>query len=187
MITMDSYTKFTESLKETGVLSKDFHIIQYSEGCCLGVDGKSKEFEDEALENADYILWDKFGIAYRTLDNERPGVVIGEDGVSIQQVPQLVPYPPFNHPQAIYDTNEVVFGYIDAVFNLCKKDNRSVFFMCTSPGGENPTDVWVDGKYNAIGQGFVNVMDEHEDMRQLITKAVLIVNKDEPKNSSTES
>lgn len=86
MITIDSYTKFTESLKETGVLSKDFHIIQYSEGCCLGVDGKSKEFEDEALENADYILWDKFGIAYRTLDNERPGVVIGEDGVSIQQV-----------------------------------------------------------------------------------------------------
>ena len=67
MITIDSYTKFTESLKETGVLSKDFHIIQYSEGCCLGVDGKSKEFEDEALENADYILWDKFGIAYRTL------------------------------------------------------------------------------------------------------------------------
>lgn len=56
MITIDSYTKFTESLKETGALSKDFHIIQYSEGCCLGVDGKSKEFEDEALENADYIL-----------------------------------------------------------------------------------------------------------------------------------
>jgi len=74
MITIDSYTKFTESLKETGVLSKDFHIIQYSEGCCLGVDGKSKEFEDEALENADYILWDKFGIAYRTLNSERPGV-----------------------------------------------------------------------------------------------------------------
>lgn len=42
MMTIESYTKFTDSLKETGALSKDFHIIQYSEGCCLGVDGKSK-------------------------------------------------------------------------------------------------------------------------------------------------
>lgn len=187
MITIDSYTKFTESLKETGALSKDFHIIQYSEGCCLGVDGKSKEFEDEALENADYILWDKFGIAYRTLNSERPGVVIGEDGVSIQQVPQLVPYPPFNHPQAIYDLNEVVFSYVDAVFDMCRKDNRTVFFMCSSPKDAYPIKTWAEGTYSVFSSALVESMRKYDKFRAAVTKAVRLVDEAEPKNRPTES
>lgn len=187
MITIDSYTKFTESLKETGVLSKDFHIIQYSEGCCLGVDGKSKEFEDKALENADYILWDKFGIAYRTLDNERPGVVIGEDGVSIQQVPQLVPYPPLNHPQAIYDLNEVVFSYVNAVFDMCRKDNRTVFFMCSSPKDAYPIKTWAEGTYSVFSSALVESMRKYDKFRAAVTKAVRLVDEAEPKNRPTES
>lgn len=187
MITIDSYTKFTESLKETGALSKDFHIIQYSEGCCLGVDGKSKEFEDEALEEADYILWDKYGIAYRTLNNERPGVVIGEDGVSIQQVPQLVPAPLFNHPQAVYDINEVVFSYVDAVFDMCRKDNRTVFFMCSSPKDACPIKTWAEGKFSVFSVALAESMRKYDKFRAAVTKAVRLVDEVEPKNLPTKS
>ena len=187
MITIDSYTKFTESLKETGVLSKDFHIIQYSEGCCLGVDGKSKEFEDEALENADYILWDKFGIAYRTLDNERSGVVIGEDGVSIQQVPQLVPYPPLNHPQAVYDINEVVFSYVEAVFDMCRKDDRTVFFMCSSAKNANPIKTWGEGRYGVFSMALADIMRKHDKFEAAVTEAMRLVDEDESEEPSTES
>lgn len=37
MITIEQYIKHIDNLKEMGVLSEDFHIIQYKDGCLLGV------------------------------------------------------------------------------------------------------------------------------------------------------
>lgn len=55
MITIDEYIKHTDNLKEMGLLSEDFRIIQYKDGSCLGINGKSKAFEDKPIDYKDYI------------------------------------------------------------------------------------------------------------------------------------
>ena len=55
MITIEQYIKHIDNLKEMGVLSEDFHIIQYKDGCLLGVNGKCEAFEDKPLDFKDYV------------------------------------------------------------------------------------------------------------------------------------
>ena len=55
MITIDEYIKHTDNLKEMGLLSEDFRIIQYKDGDLLAVDGKCEAFENKPIDNKDYI------------------------------------------------------------------------------------------------------------------------------------
>lgn len=57
MITIDEYIKHTDNLKEMGLLSEDFRIIQYKDGDLLAVDGKCEAFENKPIDNKDYIWW----------------------------------------------------------------------------------------------------------------------------------
>lgn len=83
MITIDEYIKHTDNLKEMGLLSEDFRIIQYKDGCLLAVDGKCEAFENKPIDPRDYIWWSD-GVAYRWDDMlescKRSWVVFGEDG-----------------------------------------------------------------------------------------------------------
>ena len=64
MITIDEYIKHTDNLKEMGLLSEDFRIIQYKDGDLLAVDGKCEAFENKPIDNKDYIWW-LGGFAFR--------------------------------------------------------------------------------------------------------------------------
>ena len=81
MITIDEYIKHTDNLKEMGLLSEDFRIIQYKDGSCLGINGKSKAFEDKPIDYKDYIWW-LGGFAFRYDDNypKHNVAVFDEDG-----------------------------------------------------------------------------------------------------------
>lgn len=81
MITIDEYIKHTDNLKEMGLLSEDFRIIQYKDGDLLAVDGKCEAFENKPIDKKDYIWWYD-GAAYRYDDNYRRQnlAVFGEDG-----------------------------------------------------------------------------------------------------------
>lgn len=81
MITIDEYIKHTDNLKEMGLLSEDFRIIQYKDGDLLAVDGKCEAFENKPIDNKDYIWW-LGGFAFRYDDNypKHNVAVFGEDG-----------------------------------------------------------------------------------------------------------
>lgn len=81
MITIDEYIKHTDNLKEMGLLSEDFRIIQYKDGDLLAVDGKCEAFENKPIDNKDYIWWYD-GAAFRYDDNyhKHNVAVFGEDG-----------------------------------------------------------------------------------------------------------
>lgn len=81
MITIDEYIKHTDNLKEMGLLSEDFRIIQYKDGDLLAVDGKCEAFENKPIDNKDYIWWYD-GAAFRYDDNHHKHnvAVFGEDG-----------------------------------------------------------------------------------------------------------
>lgn len=68
MITIDEYIKHTDNLKEMGLLSEDFRIIQYKDGDLLAVDGKCEAFENKPIDNKDYIWWYN-GTAFRYDEN----------------------------------------------------------------------------------------------------------------------
>ncbi len=57
MITIDEYIKHTDNLKEMGLLSEDFRIIQYKDGDLLAVNGKCEAFGNKPIDNKDYILF----------------------------------------------------------------------------------------------------------------------------------
>lgn len=81
MITIDEYIKHTDNLKEMGLLSEDFRIIQYKDGSCLGINGKSKAFEDKPIDYKDYIWWlDGYAFCYDDSVKIRPIIAIGDDG-----------------------------------------------------------------------------------------------------------
>lgn len=81
MITIEQYIKHIDNLKEMGVLSEDFHIIQYKDGCLLGVNGKCEAFEDKPLDFKDYVWWID-GWAFRPVYRARmqPTVVLDDEG-----------------------------------------------------------------------------------------------------------
>ena len=84
MIKIDEYIKHTDNLKEMGLLSEDFRIIQYKDGDLLAVDGKCEAFENKPIDNKDYIWWYN-GTAFSYDENysnycKHNVAVFGEDG-----------------------------------------------------------------------------------------------------------
>lgn len=100
MITIDEYIQFIEEMKEIGNLSPDFTIKQYSNGCLLGVNGKTKQFDDAACFIGDYIFWDEQGLAYKLIENWSSDVEITDKDAMIVKVTKKVPWSEMNHPSA---------------------------------------------------------------------------------------
>ena len=81
MITIEQYLKHIDNLKEMGLLSKDFRVVQYKDGCLLGVNGKCEAFEDKPLDFKDYVWWID-GWAFRPVYRARmqPTVALDDEG-----------------------------------------------------------------------------------------------------------
>lgn len=81
MIKIEQYLKHIDDLKEMGLLSKDFRVVQYKDGCLLGVNGKCEAFEDKPLDFKDYVWWID-GCAFRPVYRARmqPTVVLDDEG-----------------------------------------------------------------------------------------------------------
>lgn len=100
MITIDEYIQFIEEMKEIGNLSPDFTIKQYSNGCLLGVNGKTRQFDDAACFIGDYIFWNEQGFAYKLEENWSFDVEITDEDAKIVKVTKKVPWSEMNHPLA---------------------------------------------------------------------------------------
>lgn len=100
MITIDEYMQFIEEMKEIGNLSPDFTIKQYSNGCLLGVNGKTRQFDDAACFIGDYIFWNEQGLAYKLVENWSFDVKITDEDAKIVKVTKKVPWSEMNHPLA---------------------------------------------------------------------------------------
>lgn len=100
MITIDEYIQFIEEMKEIGNLSPDFTIKQYSNGCLLGVNGKTRQFDDAACFIGDYVFWNEQGIAYKLEENWSFDVEITDEDAKIVKVTKKVPWSEMNHPLA---------------------------------------------------------------------------------------
>lgn len=100
MITIDEYIQFIEEMKEIGNLSPDFTIKQYSNGCLLGVNGKTKQFDDAACYIGDYIFWNEQGLAYKLIENWSSDVEIADEDAMIVKVTKKVPWSEMNRPSA---------------------------------------------------------------------------------------
>ena len=100
MITIDEYIQFIEEMKEIGNLSPDFTIKQYSNGCLLGVNGKTRQFDDAACFIGDYVFWNEQGLAYKLVENWSSDVEITDEDAKIVKVTKKVPWSEMNHPLA---------------------------------------------------------------------------------------
>lgn len=100
MITIDEYIQFIEEMKEIGNLSPDFTINQYSNGCLLGVNGKTRQFDDAACFIGDYVFWNEQGLAYKLEENWSFDVEITDEDAKIVKVTKKVPWSEMNHPLA---------------------------------------------------------------------------------------
>ena len=100
MITTDEYIQFIEAMKEIGTLSPDFTIKQYSNGCLLGVNGKTRQFDDAACFIGDYVFWNEQGLAYKLVENWSSDVEITDEDAKIVKVTKKVPWSEMNHPLA---------------------------------------------------------------------------------------
>lgn len=100
MITIDEYIQFIEEMKEIGNLSPDLTIKQYSNGCLLGVNGKTRQFDDAACFIGDYVFWNEQGLAYKLEENWSFDVEITDEDAKIVKVTKKVPWSEMNHPLA---------------------------------------------------------------------------------------
>ena len=100
MITIDEYIQFIEEMKEIGNLSPDFTIKQYNNGCLLGVNGKTRQFDDAACFIGDYVFWNELGLAYKLVENWSSDVEITDEDAKIVKVTKKVPWSEMNHPLA---------------------------------------------------------------------------------------
>ena len=100
MITIDEYIQFIEEMKEIGNLSPDFTIKQYCNGCLLGVNGKTRQFDDAACFIGDYVFWNEQGLAYKLVENWSSDVEITDEDEKIVKVTKKVPWSEMNHPLA---------------------------------------------------------------------------------------
>lgn len=81
MVTIEQYIKHIDNLKEIGLLSEDFRVIQYKDGCLLGVEGKCEAFEDKPLDFKDYVWWiDGFAFLHDHRARILPTVVLDDEG-----------------------------------------------------------------------------------------------------------
>ena len=87
-------------MKELGNLSPDFTIKQYSNGCLLGVNGKTRQFDDAACFIGDYVFWNEQGLAYKLVENWSSDVEITDEDAKIVKVTKKVPWSEMNHPLA---------------------------------------------------------------------------------------
>ena len=87
-------------MKEIGNLSPDFTIKQYCNGCLLGVNGKTRQFDDAACFIGDYVFWNEQGLAYKLVENWSSDVEITDEDAKIVKVTKKVPWSEMNHPLA---------------------------------------------------------------------------------------
>lgn len=186
ILTIDDYIKFTDEMKEAGVLDKDFHIIQYKDGCCLGVNGKSRAFEDGALDIRDYLFWNEGGFAHALIHYRSIGVAPNDNGdLVIQKVPALVPKPSLNHPYSDGFGSGAVEYALDELMKLCKSQNRTRFALVSDKNGEGPVNAWIGGVRNDLISAFAGLMKKNDDFAQLIFEAFLSVAEEkEPTDTS---
>lgn len=188
MLTIDDYIKFTDEMKEAGVLDKDFHIIQYKDGCCLGVNGKSLAFEDGALDARDYLFWNEGGFAHTLIPYRSIGVAPSDNGdFVIQKVPALVPKPSLNHPYSDGVGRGVAEYAIDEIMMLCKSQDRTRFAFVSGKNGEGPLSAWVGGERNCLVSAFASLMKKDADFARLIHDAIRCVVKDDAPTDTTVS
>ncbi len=186
ILTIDDYIKFTDEMKEAGILDKDFHIIQYKDGCCLGVDGKSRAFEDGALDIRDYLFWNEGGFAHTLIPYRSIGVAPNDNGdFVIQKVPSLVPKPSLNHPYSDGFGSGVVEYVLDEVMKLSESQSRIRFAFISDKNGEGPLKAWVGGDRNDLVSAFTSLMKKDGAFAQLIFEALqCVVKEEEPTDTS---
>lgn len=121
MITIDEYIQFIEEMKEIGNLSLDFTIKQYSNGCLLGVNGKTRQFDDAACFIGDYIFWNEQGLAYKLEENWSFDVEITDEDAKIVKVTKKVPWSEMNHPLA----NKISDDFTKILFEATTADKTA--------------------------------------------------------------
>ena len=121
MITIDEYIQFIEEMKEIGNLSPDFTIKQYSNGCLLGVNGKTRQFDDAACFIGDYVFWNEQGLAYKLVENWSSDVEITDEDAKIVKVTKKVPWSEMNHPLA----NKISDDFTKMLFEATTTDETA--------------------------------------------------------------
>lgn len=186
MLTIDDYIKFTDDMIETGVLDKNFHIIQYKDGCCLGVNGKSREFEDNALDRDDYVFWDDGGFAHTLIPDHTFGVAFDDNGdLTIQHNPALVPAPALNYPYSDDVGKDIISYAFEEVIKMCSREDRTRFAFVSGKNGKAPLQAWVGGKSSDLVSAFAALIRNSNKMAQMIHDAIqLVVDSDSPTDTS---
>ncbi len=186
MLTIDDYVEFTDNLKETGQLSSDFHIIQYKDGCCLGVNGKSREFEDSALDMNDYIFWNEGGHAHKLINAESRSVVYNDNGdLVVQYAPALVPCSELNHPYSDEVAKGLVEYTLGRLMSLCDREDRIWFAFISERHQEGPLTAWVGGNRSNLVSAFWSLIRKDKQIAGLIHDAIeQVVNGDAPTDTS---
>lgn len=108
-------------MKEIGNLSLDFTIKQYSNGCLLGVNGKTRQFDDAACFIGDYIFWNEQGLAYKLEENWSFDVEITDEDAKIVKVTKKVPWSEMNHPLA----NKISDDFTKILFEATTADKTA--------------------------------------------------------------
>ncbi len=177
MITIDEYIQFTEEMKENGSLSPDFTIKQYSNGCLLGVNGKTNLFDGAACFIGDYIFWDEQGYAYRLVANWNSDVEIGGYEAKITKVTKKVPYPEMNHPLCIKYPNKFTEILFDGLIDECRNENRLYLALISGRDEAGSINFWIGGKRSNIINAFVSIMCKDKEFAKLISDTVEVYHK----------
>lgn len=171
MTTIEDYIKYTDEMRETGVLSPDFHIIQYSDGCCLGIDGKSMAFEDRAANNRDYVFWNHDGYAFRTADDEDTLPMFDETGgVQITKAPRLVCAPSLNLPTVPKSGLEGMNDKVNDVARMLRLSNVA-FCMIFSNNNNSTIDGRLYGSNKDWACALLASMLEHKGFAEAVRLA----------------
>lgn len=177
MITIDEYIQFTEEMKENGSLSPDFTIEQYCNGCLLGVNGKTNQFDDTACYIGDYIFWDEQGYAYRLVANWSSNVEIGEHEAKITKVTKKVPYPEMNLPSCIKYPNKFTEILFDGLIDECRNESRLYLALISGRDEAGSINFWIGGKRSNIISAFVSIMCKDKEFAKLISDTVEVYHK----------
>lgn len=177
MITIDEYIQFIEEMKEIGNLSPDFTIKQYCNGCLLGVNGKTNQFDDAACYIDDYIFWDELGYAYRLVENWSSDIEIGEDEVKILKVAKKVPYSKMNQPLSIKYPDKFTEILFEDLIDRCKIENRLHLALISGRDEAGSINFWVGGKRSNIIRAFVSIMSKDKEIAKLICDTVEVYHK----------
>ncbi len=177
MITIDEYIQFTEEMKENGSLSPDFTIKQYSNGCLLGVNGKTNQFDGTACYIGDYIFWDEQGYAYRLVANWNSDVEIGGYEAKITKVTKKVLYPEMNHPLCIKYPNKFTEILFDGLIDECRNENRLYLALISGRDEAGSINFWIGGKRSNIISAFVSIMCKDKEFAKLISDTVEVYHK----------